>query len=333
MGVSMNINIYYGGRGLIEDPTIQVLNQIQTVLEELRVHVQRFNLFADKNNLSTLPATLKEADGIILAVTVEWIGIGGLMNQFLDNCWLYGDKNKISSIYMMPVVMATTSGERDAEIMLVKAWEALGGIPFSGVTAYVESNIDFETNKEYTHIIEKSAEAFYRTVNQKPKALPKSSNAIKKTVSKTRTADLTPQESEQLSRFVSDDTYVRKQKEDIEELTVMFKQMLGEKGETVKSPFITALEDHFDPTTGLKGSYSFAITDKKQYIYVSVDGGKLSCTHEEKQVADIFVKITYDVFHKIMAGHMTFQRAFMSGELIAKGDFQIFRALDQIFRF
>ena len=31
--------------------------------------------------------------------------------------------------------------------------------------------------------------------------------------------ELTPQESEQLSKYVSDDTYVKKQKEDIEELS------------------------------------------------------------------------------------------------------------------
>ena len=35
--------------------------------------------------------------------------------------------------------------------------------------------------------------------------------------------ELTPQESEQLSKYVSDDTYVKKQKEDIEELSQMFK--------------------------------------------------------------------------------------------------------------
>ena len=37
----MNINIYYGGRGIIDDPTIYVINKMQEVLEELRVHVER----------------------------------------------------------------------------------------------------------------------------------------------------------------------------------------------------------------------------------------------------------------------------------------------------
>ena len=71
-GVDLNINIYYGGRGIIDDPTIYVINKMQEVLEELRVHVERYNLYDGKTNITTLPQTLKEADGIILATTVEW---------------------------------------------------------------------------------------------------------------------------------------------------------------------------------------------------------------------------------------------------------------------
>ena len=82
----MKINLYYGGRGLIDDPTLFVINKIQEVLEELRVTVVRFNLYEMKNNIATLPQTLKDADGIILASTVEWYGIGGYMHQFLDAC-------------------------------------------------------------------------------------------------------------------------------------------------------------------------------------------------------------------------------------------------------
>ena len=71
----MNVNIYYGGRGLVDDPTITVLNKITDVLNELRVNVEKYNLFEMKNAITTLPQTLKEADAVILASTVEWFGI------------------------------------------------------------------------------------------------------------------------------------------------------------------------------------------------------------------------------------------------------------------
>ena len=96
----MKINIYYGGRGLLDDPTLYVLKKMQNVFTELRVTVERYNIFEYKNSISTLPQTMKDADGIILATTVEWLGIGGFMYQFLDACWLYGDKEKIQSLYI-----------------------------------------------------------------------------------------------------------------------------------------------------------------------------------------------------------------------------------------
>ena len=37
--------------------------------------------------------------------------------------------------------------------------------------------------------------------------------------------------------------------------------------------------------------------------------------------------------NNILAGRMTFQRAFMTGEMTAKGNFKTLRMLDQIFPF
>ena len=98
----MKINIYYGGRGLLDDPTLYVISRIENVLKELRVKVERYNIYEHKNEIATLPQTFRDVDGIILATTVEWLGIGGYMQQFLDACWLYGDKEKISLLSCLP---------------------------------------------------------------------------------------------------------------------------------------------------------------------------------------------------------------------------------------
>ena len=70
----MNVNIYYGGRGMVEDPTLSVLGKVQDVLDELKVHVSRYDLHELRSSITTLPQTLKDADAVILAVTVEWFG-------------------------------------------------------------------------------------------------------------------------------------------------------------------------------------------------------------------------------------------------------------------
>lgn len=241
----MKINIYYGGRGLLDDPTLYVLNKMEEVLNELRVTVQRYNIYEHKNEIATLPQTIGDADGIILATTIEWLGIGGFMQQFLDACWLYGDKDKISNTYMQPIVMSTTYGEREGELTLANAWEILGGRPCAGLCGYVDDLVAFQMNTDYTLIIEKKAENLYRTISQKVKSLPNSNQAVKQKVLRTQQLNLTPQESEQLSKYVSDDTYVKKQKEDIEELASMFKDMLGMAKNENDNPYIAELKAGF----------------------------------------------------------------------------------------
>lgn len=329
----MKINIYYGGRGLLDDPTLFVINKMEDVLRELRVKVERYNIYEHKNEIATLPNTFKDADGIILATTVEWLGIGGYMQQFLDACWLYGDKEKISTTYMQPIVMSTTYGEREGELTLANAWEILGGLPSSGLCGYVEDLVTFEMNKEYNLIIEKKAENLYRTISQKIKSLPTSNQAVKQSVLRTQQLNLTPQESEQLSKYVSDDSYVKKQKEDIEELATMFKDILGQEEESSESRFVKEFESHFIPQEDFQASYSFMIGGMKKPLYVLVDQDDLVIHYGQEDQIDVYAKLELDVMESIMEGRMTFQRAFMTGEMTAKGNFKTLRMLDQLFPF
>ncbi|MCI8991904.1 MAG: SCP2 sterol-binding domain-containing protein [Eubacterium sp.] len=328
----MKINIYYGGRGLLDDPTLYVVNKISEVLQELRVSVERFNIYEYKNTISTLPQTLKEADGIILATTVEWLGIGGYMQQFLDSCWLYGDKEKISATYMQPIVMSTTYGEREGVLTLENAWEILGGQPCSGLCGYVDDLVAFEMNRDYNLIIEKKAENLYRTISQKMKSMPTSNQAMTKTVQRTKQLELTPQESEQLSKYVANDNYVKKQKEDIEELANMFKGLLGDMKEE-DNEYITNLQSHFVPQSDFAANYLFMIDGKEKPLVVEVQKEEATIYYGEKEEIDVFVKLTPALLENIMKGQITFQRAFMTGEMTAKGNFKTLRMLDNIFIF
>ena len=329
----MKVNIYYGGRGLLDDPTLYVIGKMEEVLKELRVSVERYNIYEHKNSISTLPQTLKDADGIILATTVEWLGIGGYMQQFLDSCWLYGDKEKIKTTYMQPIVMSTTYGEREGELTLSNAWEILGGLPCSGMCGYVDDLVSFEMNHDYSLIIEKKAENLYRTISQKQKSLPTSNQAVTRTILRTQQMDLTPQESEQLSQYVADDSYVKKQKEDIEELASMFKDKLSVQQNDTQTEYITELESHFVPQGDFTTNYLFMIEEKKKPLVVEVAGEELNCYYGQQENVDVYAKLTGEVMNNILAGRMTFQRAFMTGEMTAKGNFKTLRTLDQIFIF
>ncbi|MCR5666667.1 MAG: SCP2 sterol-binding domain-containing protein [Eubacterium sp.] len=329
----MNINIYYGGRGLLDDPTLYVINKIEEVLLELRVNVNRYNIYENKNSISTLPQTLKDADGIILATTVEWLGIGGYMQQFLDACWLYADKEKLATTYMQPVVMSTTYGEREGVLTLENAWEILGGLLCSGLSGYVDDLVSFEMNHDYNLLIEKKAENLYRTISQKMKSLPTSNQAITKTVQRTQNMELTPQESEQLSQYVSDDTYVKTQREDIEELASMFKEMLGEMKANENRDYAEILKNKFQPQEDFAANYLFWIDGVDKPLQVVVNNHIVEFSREETVNIDAYSKLTKELFDDIIDGKMTFQRAFMTGEMTVKGNLKTLRMLDHIFPF
>ena len=318
---------------MIGDPTLYVMNKMQEVLKELNVTVERYDLYEIKNNITALPQTLKDADGVILATTVEWYGIGGWMQQFLDACWLYGDKEKISKIYMCPVVMSTAYGEREGMMNLNAAWEILGGILCTGICGFVADISDFEQNKQYARLIERRTEDMYRSINQKAVVLPCSNQAVKQKVSFTQSLNLTPQEAEQLSELASDDDYVQKQKEDIQELASMFKDLMGEKEIEESNLFVEDLKNHFRPQPGFQAVYKFYIPESAKPLVVKVDNAEMECFYGTVDKADVEMQISLEVMNEIIQGRMTFQRAFMAGSMKMKGDFKVLRTLDILYAF
>ncbi len=330
----MKVNIYYGGRGIIDDPTLFVISQITAVLQELNVKVQQYNLYEQRNGITALPNTLKDADGIILASTVEWYGIGGYMMQFLDACWLYGDKDKIRQIYMAPVVMSTTHGEREGMMSLAAAWEMLGGLPCDGMCGYIADTTKLENSSEYGKIIDKKAENIYRTINQKMPVFPASNQAVINKVGVAKSIDLTPQESEQLSEYASDDKYVRKQKEDLQELASIFRDKMGQEDALGSSEeYAKTLNKKFTPVAGVVAKYkiSFSDNNKLKPIIIDVDNSKCDCHVGDEEGCDVTLTSDQRTFEDILGGRLSFQRAFMAGSIKMKGDFKLLRSMDQFF--
>lgn len=329
----MRINVYYGGRGLIGDPTQYVIRKMTSVLEELNVTVERYDLYVIKNAITTLPKTLKEADGVILATTVEWYGIGGYMQQFLDACWLYGDKDAISRIYMCPVCMSTTYGEREGKMNLATAWEILGGKPCSGICGYIPEISLLECKEEYNRIIEKKAENMYRSISQKLASFPASNQAVKQKISVTQNADLTPQETEQLSMYAADEEYVARQKEDIKELSSLFYNKLENQENDDEEKYISDFKGVFKPQAGVNAIYKFKIKNFKKDLIVKVNGPKLDIFYGQNEYSDVKLELDSEVMDAIIAGDNNFQRMFMNGKMSSKGDFNLLRALDTLFPF
>ena len=232
---------------------------------------------------------------------------------------------------MAPVVMSTTYGEKEAELDLMNAWQSLGGTVCPGISGYLPEVSELETNDTYKKLIEKAAENIYRSVNQHTTALPVSVMAIRKAAYKTRNTALTQQETEQLSEYASDDRYVAKQKEDIKELASMFRGKMENRRQVSDDDLPGFFKSSFRPEAGVSVKYKINIKGKDKALILRIDGRELEAGYGDLVYADIEVSIDRSVMTEIAEGRTSFQRAFMSGSITAKGDFAKIGLLDRLF--
>ncbi|TCK93118.1 SCP-2 sterol transfer family protein [Natranaerovirga hydrolytica] len=330
----MNILMIYGGRGLAKDPTLAILEKIKEVLTELEVNVTSINLYQEVES-DAIPSTLHTYDGMILATTVDWFGIGHYLQKFLDDCWHYGDKAIISEIYMMPIICSTNYGERDAQIYIQKAWDLLNGIQTEGIYATFSDGLAVESNDIYLEIIEKKAENLYRTIkqNKNKRTLPKSLTTLLEEKETQTTKTVNDQRTKETTLLPEENQYIKKQQKDIEELKSFFKQKLETKNVDEEIALKQIFEEKFVNIVKFKGVYKIHITDKNKTLLLDIMDDKIKCTYEDKENVNVEIQCKHSELEKITEGYMTFQRAFLTGSINAKGDFKLLYMLDQLFDF
>ena len=132
---------------------------------------------------------------------------------------------------------------------------------------------------------------------------------------------------------MSDDSYVQRQKQDIQELTSLFRDMLSEGEADNEEEYIGVFRKYFRPQPGFDADYAITIEGKKKKLILSVRGPKLECYYGSQERFDVEMQLARGILEDIVNGRMTFQRAFMSGGMRTKGDFKVLRTLDQLFVF
>ena len=112
----------------------------------------------------------------------------------------------------------------------------------------------------------------------------------------------------------------------------MFKDLLNVK-EPDSTMFLQELKDHFHPQAGFAAAYKFNMPEVAKPLIVKVNHTEMECYYGACDEADVEMQLSADVMNEIVQGRMTFQRAFMSGDMKMKGDFKVLRALDLIYVF
>ena len=78
---------------------------------------------------------------------------------------------------------------------------------------------------------------------------------------------------------------------------------------------------------------NIVLSDVNKTIVLDIDNGKLVSSYSAASNADVTVTANKDVVGKIITGKTTFQGAFMSGLVTAKGRLDLMRMFDRVFTF
>ena len=97
--------------------------------------------------------------------------------------------------------------------------------------------------------------------------------------------------------------------------------------------FLNVFKDNFNGSTDSKCSYMIMISDKDKNIIIDVDGAVCNVDFGNNPDADVICRLSKENFEKVASGKMTFHRAFMTGDMSAKGNLKTLRLLDDLFMF
>ncbi len=336
--------VIYGGDGYADDPTLVALDRIGNVLSELNTRIIRLDLYKDNYNIQDFFTELEGTQAVVIATTVEWFGIGGHLQMFLDKCWKYGNKRLFNDVFLFGVVISKQGYERDTYHHLIKSWELLGGVEASSLCANIKRSIDLETNHALLNAIDKRTEEFYRIAHQQRAIFPTSIRENKVFI-EVQVENKQPHEGyfdepqthvESQETFIPNyDAYIEKQQKDIEDISHLFKQKLNHitHGAPRKEPQIFN-ESFLGSKEPLSCKIQWNINDKNSKNFVmDIKTKKINTSFGNVDDHTIVINLEDAILQKIIEGKMTIQRAFMTGEIKAKGDFTVLYRLDALFKF
>jgi uracil-DNA glycosylase family 4 len=337
------ITMIYGGEGYVDDPVLVALERISHVLTELGVTMHRIDLHKSKASMETILEYMSKSIGVVLAINVEWYGIGYRMQEFLDQCFYRGDKAVFANVPLFGMVISRKAYEFEAYTHLLKSWEYLGGVEGINLLASIESAAALETNFEWLFGIDKKAESFFRLIQQKKGLLPRSGK-IEKVFVEIPVADVRI-EAQNLSEAIGEekrtadkgiienyDSYIEKQQEDIHQLGSLFKQKLS--AETIKGekPWPERFKESYINKGNIIAKIQIVVEDDpRENTVLELNNQNIRAYYGQIGESNVVIMGRKTNLRRIMDGKLTMQRAFMTGEIKAKGDFTLLYKFEGLF--
>ena len=152
-------------------------------------------------------------------------------------------------------------------------------------------------------------------------------------VYKTKSSFLTQKETEQFSEYISDDQFVKKQKEDILELATQFKGKMNGKKKEDSNEIMGAFRSHFKPIPEVYFTCKLVLNSPAKTLALRVDNKNITIQEGDLAKPDLTLTMDHIVLEQIVSGEKSFHVSFMSGNLSALGELKYVRMLDELFPF
>jgi multimeric flavodoxin WrbA/putative sterol carrier protein len=155
----------------------QVMKIVYKTLHELNIEVEQINLKGcipfyegvKVKQVTEIILKLQQAEGIILATSVNMFAPTALMKAFLEHCSNPDYRAILKDKNYMTITVANTLGEREASEYLYRVISILGGFELGKLAIGSNQGLSIGKDPALQQIIEKNVEDFYRSIRQNRK--------------------------------------------------------------------------------------------------------------------------------------------------------------------
>ena len=120
----------------------------------------------------------------------------------------------------------------------------------------------------------------------------------------------------------------------MEKLSQIYKSILGQYSDDANENILKSFEKAFKaPEDKIKAVCCIKMSDMDKNIVLDFGPDKIKAYFGEAEKPDMTATTTKDMVNRIISGKTTFQGAFMSGFITAKGRLDLIRMFDRIFVF
>ena len=120
----------------------------------------------------------------------------------------------------------------------------------------------------------------------------------------------------------------------MEKLSQIYKSILGQYSDDANENILKSFEKAFKaPEDKIKAVCCIKMSDTDRTIVLDFGPDKIKAYYGEAENPDMTATTTKDMVNRIISGKTTFQGAFMSGFITAKGRLDLIRMFDRIFVF